>query len=150
MLLKNYVASACVLLGATAMMAYAAEETAKPFKATCPVSGQPAVENKTVDYKGGKVYFCCGDCAAAFGKDTAKFATKANLQLAATGQAIQTKCPLTGGKLNPDANVEIAGVKVGFCCNKCEAKASETKGDAQMNLAFSDEAFAKAFEVKKP
>ncbi len=131
------------------LMAFAAEEKAKEFKATCPVSGQPALEEKTAEYKNGKVYFCCGDCAAAFAKDTAKYSTKANLQLAATDQATQVKCPMSGGKLNPDANVEISGVKVGFCCKNCLAKASDAKGDAQVDLAFKDDAFAKGFEVKK-
>ena len=85
----------CALF-AVGLMAFAAEEKAK-FKATCPVSGKAAVEDKTVAYKGGKVYLCCGGCPAAFEKDTAKYATKANAQLIATGQATQTKCPLSGG-----------------------------------------------------
>jgi YHS domain-containing protein len=134
---------------AVGFMAFAAEEKAKPFKATCPVSGQPAKEDKSADYKNGKVYFCCGDCCAAFTKDPTKHAVKANQQLAATGQATQTKCPLSGGKLNPDANVEVGGVKVGFCCDKCQGKVKEAKGDAQAELVFSDAAFGKGFEVKK-
>ena len=138
----------CAVL-AVGFMAFAADEKTKPFKATCPVANKPAAEDKTADYKGGKVYFCCGDCAGAFGKDTAKFATKANHQLAATGQATQKKCPLSGGDLNPKASVEVGGVKVGFCCEKCQAKVAEAKGDAQVDLAFKDDAFAKAFEVKK-
>ena len=138
----------CAVL-AVGFMAFAAEDKAKPFKASCPISGKPALEDKTADYKGGKVYFCCGNCPGAFTKDTAKFATKANHQLFATGQATQVKCPLSGEKLNPDANVEIGGTKVGFCCGNCKAKAAEAKGDAQVDLAFSDAAFGKGFEVKK-
>ena len=134
---------------AVGLFAYAAEEKAKAFKATCPVSGKPALEDKTVDYKGGKVYFCCENCPKAFEKDTAKYATKANQQLVATGQTTQAKCPLTGGKLNPDKTVEVGGVKVTFCCEKCQGKVAEAKGDAQADLVFSDAAFAKAFEVKK-
>ena len=132
---------------AVGVMAFAADE--KAFKATCPVSGEAAVEGKSTDYKGGKVYFCCGDCKATFESNSAKYATKANLQLAATGQATQTKCPLSGGKLNPDTAVDVSGVKVTFCCNKCQAKVADAKGDAQLDLAFKDDAFAKAFEVKK-
>jgi hypothetical protein len=74
---------------------------------------------------------------------------KANQQLVATGQATQGKCPLSGGKLNPDASVEVGGVKVTFCCNDCKGKVADAKGDAQAELVFSDTAFAKAFEVKK-
>ena len=146
MSMKRFFAAASVVLTASVMMAYAAD---KPFKATCPVAGQPAKEDKTADYKGGKVYLCCNDCAEEFSKNTAKYATKANLQLAATGQTTQTKCPLSGGKLNPDAHSEISGVKVTFCCNNCKAKVDEAKGDAQVDLAFKDDAFANAFEVKK-
>lgn len=146
MSIKNALTAASILFGASLMLAYAAD---KPFKATCPVSGQAAKEDKTADYKDGKVYFCCGDCAEEFAKNKAKYSTKANLQLAATGQATQAKCPLSGGKLNPDATVEVSGVKVTFCCNNCKGKVAEAKGDAQIDLAFKDDAFAKAFEVKK-
>ena len=134
---------------AVGLVAYAAEEKAKEFKATCPVSGQPAKQDQTADYKGAKAHFCCGDCKAAFVKDNAKFTTKANHQLVATGQAKQAKCPLSGGPLNAEKTVEVGGVKVTFCCEKCQGKVAETKGDAQVDLCFKDDAFAKAFEVKK-
>ena len=136
---------------AVGLMAYAAEEKAAEFKATCIVAGnKPAKQDKTADYKGGKVYFCCDNCPKAFAANTAKFATKANQQLVATGQTTQAKCPLSGGKLNPDASLEVGGAKVGFCCNNCKGKVAEAKGDAQAELVFSDAAFTKAgFEVKK-
>jgi len=137
----------CSALLLAGLAAYAAE--AKAFKATCPVSGKPALEDKTVDYKGAKAYFCCENCPKAFAKDTAKFATKANQQLAATGQATEVKCPLSGGKLNPDTAIEVGGTKVAFCCNDCKGKVEGAKGDAQAELVFSDTAFAKGFEVKK-
>lgn len=134
---------------AVGFVVHAAEEKAAEFKATCPVSGQPAKKEQAASYKGASVYLCCGDCKAAFEKDNAKFSTKANHQLVATGQATQTKCPLSGGKLNPDAMVEVGKVKVGFCCNNCKGKVAEAKGDAQVDLCFKDDAFAKGFEVKK-
>jgi len=132
---------------AIGFVAFAAED--KKFKATCPVSGQPAKEDKTAAYKKGTVYFCCENCPKAFAKDEAKFSTKANLQLAATGQATETKCPLSGAKLNPDTAVEVGGVKVTFCCEKCQGKVSAAKGDEQIDLVFKNDAFAKAFEVKE-
>lgn len=115
----------------------------------CPVSGGKATPN-AVDYKGGKVYFCCDKCPTAFSKDTAKFAAKANAQLVATGQAKQAKCPLSGGPLNPDTAITVAGAKVCFCCEKCQGKVEAAKGDDQLNLVFSDKAFDKAeFKVPK-
>ena len=138
----------CSALLLAGLAAYAAEEKAA-FKATCPVSGKPALEDKTVEYKGAKVYFCCENCPKAFAKDTAKFATKANQQLVATGQATEVKCPLSGAKLNPETAVDVGGTKVTFCCNNCKGKVEAAKGDAQAELVFSDAAFAKGFEVKK-
>ena len=115
----------------------------------CPVSGGKATAN-SVDYKGGKVYFCCDKCPTGFSKDTAKYATKATAQLVATGQAKQAKCPLSGGKLNPDTAITVAGAKVCFCCEKCQGKVEAAKGDDQANLVFSDAAFEKAeFKVPK-
>ncbi|MDB5347924.1 MAG: hypothetical protein JWP89_6301 [Schlesneria sp.] len=139
----------CSALLLAGLAAYAAEEKAAAFKATCPVSGKPALEDKTAEYKGAKVYFCCENCPKAFAKDPTKFATKANQQLVLTGQATEVKCPLSGGKLNPETAIEVGGAKVAFCCNDCKGKVEAAKGDAQADLVFSDAAFAKGFEVKK-
>jgi YHS domain-containing protein len=43
---------------------------------TCPVSGKPISAKQSVEYKGSKVYFCCGGCPEAFNKDPEKFAAK--------------------------------------------------------------------------
>jgi YHS domain-containing protein len=123
---------------------------AKKFDQKCVVSGGPAKEDKTVDYKGGKVYFCCENCPKAFEKDVKKYATKANHQLVATGQAKQAKCPISGGKLNPEKTVKVGGVDVQFCCENCQGKVAKAEGDAQVELVFSDAAFEKAgFAVPK-
>src|SRR5258705_4947419 len=97
----------------------------------CPVSGKAATKN-AVDYKDGKVYFCCENCPKAFSKDSTKFATKANAQLVATGQAKQAKCPISGQALNPDTEITVAGAKVAFCCEKCQGKVAAAKGDEQI------------------
>ena len=81
--------------------------------------------------------------------DTAKFAGKANAQLVQSGQAKQVKCPLSGGKLNPEQKTTVAGVEVGFCCDKCKGKVEGATGDEQLNLVLSDAAFKKGFEIKK-
>jgi len=113
----------------------------------CPLSGKAATEN-SVDYKGGKVYFCCENCPKAF--DAKKHGTKANAQLVATGQAKQAKCPISGAKLNPDTAITVAGAKVAFCCEKCQGKVKDATGDDQIALVFGEEAFKKAgFAVEK-
>jgi len=131
----------------------AAEKEAKKDKLAgikCPVSGKAVKEASAVDYKGAHVYFCCDNCPKAFAANTAKFATKANMQLVATKQAKEVKCPLTGKKLNPETKIDVSGVAVCFCCPNCKAKVSKATGDDQIVLIFSDAAFAKGFEVAKP
>ncbi len=105
-----------------------------------------------MDYKGGKVFFCCDNCPKAFAKKLeAKdkvVAAKANHQLVATGQAKQAKCPFSGGPLKTELTVN--GAKVQFCCNNCKGKAEKMEGEEQMVALFGDEAFEKAeFKVKK-
>ncbi len=119
------------------------------FSAVCPVSGKAAVKDKTVDYKGGKVYLCCGNCVKKFAKDSTKFAAKANHQLVSTGQAKQVKCPMSGKPCDASKTVKISKVSVAFCCNNCLGAAKKATGDDQLKLAFSDKAFAKGFEVTK-
>jgi YHS domain-containing protein len=113
----------------------------------CPVSGQPTKADKTADFNGGKVQFCCDQCPKAFAKDPAKYAAKANLQLAQTGQLKQTACPLTAKPVAADKSVDVAGVKVGLCCGGCLAKASKVSGDELVTLIFTDP--SKGFKAAK-
>ena len=131
---------------ATKCAAAAAEEKCS---ATCPISGKAVNKSVAVDYKGGKVFLCCAGCTGAFKKNADKYATKANIQLVATGQAKQAKCPLTGGKCNPDTATKVAGVDVCFCCGGCKGKVAKAKDDEQAKLVFGDKAFAKGFKVAK-
>lgn len=56
-------------------------------KVKCVVNPKAAAKEANVaEYKGGKVYTCCGGCLAKFKKDSSKFATFANHQLVATKQ----------------------------------------------------------------
>lgn len=136
-------------VGFTAAFAADEEKKDKLAGVKCPVSKQKVKEASSVDYKGGKVYFCCDMCPKAFAKDTAKFATKANQQLVATEQAKQVKCPITGRDTKDGTEVEVGGVEVAFCCMNCQGKVNKAKGDDQLNLVFSDTAFGKGYEVKK-
>jgi YHS domain-containing protein len=131
------------LLVATVIAEEKKEEKVKLDGIKCPVSGKAATEN-SVDYKGGKVYFCCENCPKAFSADSKKFATKANAQLVATGQVKQAKCPLSGGKLNPETAITVGGAKVCFCCEMCQGKVKAAKGDEQLTMVFGDAAFEKA------
>ncbi len=128
-----------------ALTVYAADVNLEGVK--CVVAGRPAKAETGVAYKGGKVYFCCMNCPKAFAADTAKFASKANHQLVATGQAKQVACPFTGRPINPDTAIKVAGAEVAFCCNNCKAKAENLEGAAQAEAIFNDKAFDMSFKV---
>lgn len=104
----------------------------------CPVSGRAVVEDGTAEYLGKTVYFCCQNCPKAFTKSPEKFATKASHQLAQTGQIIQVACPISGRELNPETAIEVANVKVAFCCENCQAKTEKAEGEEQLKLVFAN------------
>lgn len=118
-------------------------------KVKCLVSGKEINPEATAEYKGAKVYFCCPGCPTAFTNNTKKFATKANHQLAMTGQAVQKNCPMSGKPVKEGTEVEVAGVAVTFCCGNCKKAAAGKKGKEQMELIFNDKSFKNGFEIAK-
>jgi YHS domain-containing protein len=116
----------------------------KEFKATCPVSGQPAIEDSSLDLKKlkageGTVYFCCKNCPKAFQKDPAKFTLATNRQLAETGQIVQVACPVSGHDFDKEVTVESGNTKVAFCCKNCLAKYEKAADDdAKLKVLFAD------------
>jgi hypothetical protein len=86
-------------------------------------------ESKSVEWKKGKVYFCCANCPKAFTADKEKHAAK---------------------KLDESTAIEVGGAKVAFCCTKCQGKVKDAKGAEQLDLVFSEKAFEKGkFELVK-
>lgn len=126
-----------------------AAEVVKLEGITCLFADKPAKADKSVDYKEGKVYFCCDNCPKEFAKDPAKHAAKANKQLVASGQYVQKGCPFSGGKLKDGTAVKVAGLDVSFCCDDCKAKVVKTADADKVELVFNDKAFDKGFEVAK-
>jgi YHS domain-containing protein len=143
-MLKKTISGLAVLLVVTATVV-AAEVNLEKVK--CVIADKPASESKTADYKGGKVYFCCGGCAGKFAADTQKYAASANQQLVATKQYEQKGCPMSGGPVNKETMVKLGETELGFCCNKCKG-AFEAKADdkERLELVFNDKAFEKAFK----
>jgi hypothetical protein len=150
--MKRALLGVVVACGIAVLTTYAAEEKEKSKLdgIKCPVSGKVVKEDQSVEHRSGKVYFCCGGCPDEFKGNKAKYSTKANHQLVATGQAKQAKCPLSGGDLNKDTAITIDKAKLAFCCNNCKGKVEKEKGDAQLEMAFSDKAFDKAgFKIEE-
>jgi len=84
----------------------------------CPVSGEPTDPKITATHNGETVSFCCKSCAKKFTADPAKY--KAGL---ASAYTYQTKCPVMGGTVVPDAmSVLPTGETVYYCCGGCDKK----------------------------
>jgi YHS domain-containing protein len=135
------VASIAVL----AVTLYAADEI-KLDGIKCVMNPKAAAKaEKSVDYKGGKVFFCCDNCPKGFAKKIKEgdelVAAKGNAQLVATHQAKQAKCVFTGGPLKTE--LTVAGATVQFCCDNCKGKAAKMEGDKQLVALFGDKAFEK-------
>jgi YHS domain-containing protein len=113
----------------------------------CPRRPDPKL---TVDYKGGKIQFCCGNCIEIFKKTPEKFAAVANHQLAATGQARQFACANCGETIytTTKTTVEVAGVKVIFCKPECAKRVNDASPKERMEMVFGDKAFTRSFLSK--
>ena len=121
----------------------AGDKDKKKHEVTCVVSGETIDETEYSNYKKGKVYFCCGGCKADFDEASATFAVAANYQLVATGQYMQTNCPVSGRGLNPKKVVKVANADVTFCCGNCQGKTN--KAEDKMAFIFADVSFDKGF-----
>jgi formylmethanofuran:tetrahydromethanopterin formyltransferase len=115
-----------------------------PAAARCPVSDEACNPDVSVAFAGGKVWFCCGDCEAAFTADAAPFTAKAHHQLVATGQLKQKGCPFSGGPVKAGTQLDIEGVEVGFCCPNCKGKVEKAPADERVTMVFGN--VAKGFE----
>jgi hypothetical protein len=136
----SFVALVVALVSSSAAMSAVKE----PKDAKCPVSGAKCNPDKAVNFDGGKVYFCCGNCSGKFEKDSAPFAAKAHQQLVATGQLKQKGCPFSGGPVKAGTELTIGDAEVGFCCNNCKGKVEKASDDEKVSLVFGN--IEKGFE----
>ena len=140
---------ALLVAGIAGSMLFAEEAAKVDFtKVKCPVSGKAVKQDATADYKEHKVYLCCQGCPKAFKKDTAKFATKANMQLVQTKQFKQVACPISG-KPAKDVTSKVGELDVALCCKGCKGKIDKAEDDAKLALVFADKAFKKGFKPAK-
>jgi hypothetical protein len=122
---------------------------AKDVALVCPVSGQPVSEEHSVEFKNGKIQFCCGDCAKAFNSSNEVHVAMANHQLFASGQYVQKGCPFSGGKVNAEQHCAVGGADIQFCCPNCRGKAESVSDEDRLKLLFNDDAFEKGFQKKE-
>ena len=93
------------------------------------------IDTVTLKGQGFKPQVKVGDQVKA---DEKKFTSKAHAQFLATKQIVQVACPFSGGPINDATITEIAGVKVGFCCDKCEGKVKGEADEAkQIEMVFA-------------
>lgn len=90
------------------------------IQVTCPVTGNP-IDGKTFIMSAGQgVHFCCDKCPAKYERDPAKYQVKL-----AASYTYQTRCPVSGGKIDPKAFVDLAGQRVYLCCPGCAEKLTQ-------------------------
>ena len=88
---------------------------------TCPVTGDEIDKKFYADYKGKRIYFCCGNCAAEFKKDPAGYVKKLTdegVTLQNTPKP-QTMCPVMNAKIDKKLFVDHQNKRVYFCCSHC-------------------------------
>jgi YHS domain-containing protein len=87
-------------------------------QAICPITGQEADRIISTTYQGRKILFCCKGCIGKFEKNPEKY-----VAALANSYSYQTKCPVMGGDINPQAAIKLAdGRKIYFCCPGCDKK----------------------------
>ena len=116
----------------------------------CLIMPKRAVKAEhAVDYRDGKVFFCCKGCPKRFAKDPTKYAVKANQHLVVTGQYVQKACPFSGSDVDDEQMSEVNGTEVKFCCEHCKKKVDGASDEAaRAELVFVDKAFEKGFAKK--
>ena len=119
----------------------------EPKDAKCPVSGKGCDPDVSAAFAGGKVWFCCGKCEAAFKADSAKFAAKSHQQMVSIGQLKQIGCPYSGKAVDPTTMLDIGGASAGFCCNGCKGKTEKASPEEQVQMVFGN--IAKGFAPAK-
>ncbi len=94
--------------------------SARPrVQVTCPINGDPVLRDRYTDLFGERVYFCtsCDTCKNLYEADPERYAGAL-----AASYTYQTRCPVTGRKVDPRQSVALAqgGPYVYFCSSRCK------------------------------
>ena len=104
------------------------------------------VARQSVEFNGGRVFFCCADCRSEFDPANPDHLAAANWQLVASGQFGQIGCPFSGQEILEEAMTPVGGVEVGFCNTGCRDKVQNATDDLERTgMVFNSEAFTRGF-----
>ena len=118
----------------------------------CFIMTKRTVKGKKVyDYKGAKLYLCCGACVSRMKRTPEKYEAKANHQIVQTGQFTQKACPLSGDAVTDSSpSLKIGGVAVKFSKAEHKDKVAKLEADKQLDTVFGKDGFKKGkFEPAK-
>ena len=124
------------------------DETIQLSGVKCIVTGKPVSSRYQVAYKQGKLFFDCNSSRLKFESSKGDFRTKANHQLAVTGQYLQNKCPISKARLSSKSQFthSVAGFKVRFCCEQCMSTFAEQQdADVRIKAMFGQQSFSSLF-----
>ncbi len=96
-------------------------ETGQIVQVACPVTGKLVSKEAMVEIGTAKAGFCCEKCLAKYNAADDEGKLKFLFADLKKGFTRQTKCPVSGKQINPEASVEYKGEKVYFCCPGCPA-----------------------------
>lgn len=97
---------------------------------TCPVSSEVVDRSVSLQHAGQKVFFCCRGCVNKFKNNPDKY--QAAL---ANSYTYQTKCPVMGEDIDPQAFMVLSnGHRVFFCCARCESPLRKDPAKYSPNL----------------
>jgi YHS domain-containing protein len=129
--------AAAALVAAFTFAVVEKAEEAKPQTA-CPVGGRDIDKGLFLDYQGQRIYFCCAGCPAKFKADPEKYFAR----IAEAGvvlENVQKKCPVMGGKPDPEVFRDYKGRRVLFCCPACLEKFEKDPEKYLAKLGPTDE-----------
>src|SRR5262245_27393105 len=112
----------------------------------CPVTGEKINPAVFVEEPRYDLCFANEEAKAKFVKDRKAYESKL-----AESFTYQTKCPVSGNRINPAFSKEIGGQTVYFCCGGCPPKANEETAKKAAEQAKANEAaYAKERAAAKP
>lgn len=88
------------------------------IQVTCPVDGRNVDGKLAADVGGQRIAFCTRDCQAKYADHPGAFRAKL-----ADSYTYQTRCPISGERIQPDAFTDLSsGQRIYFCCASCGDK----------------------------